>query len=116
LSIVAAGTAGRVLGHASGLESRNGNILSKTYTRAELQADIIDLIRSEIQDKTTVLTMSTPRDQVEIDSIDIVETIFKIEEKYDISVNLPLDAKFETVGDLVTALMGCFPAGQITDA
>jgi acyl carrier protein len=116
LSIVVTGTPSQIFVPGSALESRNGNILSNTYTRAGLQADIIELIRSEIQDKSTVLTMSTPRDQVEIDSIDIVETIFKIEEKYAISVNLPLDAKFETVGDLVTALMACFPPGQITDA
>lgn len=88
----------------------------KTYRRAELEAEIIQLIQSEVQGKSDVLTMSTPRDAVAIDSIDIVETIFKIEERYKVSVTLPLDAKFETVGDLVNALISCFPSGQISDA
>jgi acyl carrier protein len=74
-----------------------------------LDRRIIEFIQKEIQDKSVVLTRETRREDVAIDSIDIVNVVFAIEEEYDIEVNLTPDAKFETVGELIDTLVGFIP-------
>ncbi|NLH83662.1 MAG: acyl carrier protein [Phyllobacteriaceae bacterium] len=80
--------------------------------RAELERRIIGFIQKEIQDKSAVLTRDTRREDVAIDSIDVVNVIFALEETFDVEIDLPTDAKFETVGDLVDRLIGFLPEGE----
>ena len=77
--------------------------------RARLEAEIIGFIAQEIQDKTAVLTRETRRDEVAIDSIDIVNVVFAVEEKYDTQVDIAPDSRFETVGDLIDKLITFIP-------
>ncbi|MBL8574601.1 MAG: acyl carrier protein [Hyphomicrobiaceae bacterium] len=81
--------------------------------RTAIETQIIDFIRAEIQNKSAVLTMATRRDEVEIDSIDIVQVIFNLEEKYGIEVNLSPNTQFETVGELVDALIAFIPEEKL---
>ncbi len=74
-----------------------------------LDRRIIEFIQKEIQDKSVVLTRETRREDVAIDSIDIVNVVFAIEEEFDIEVNLTPDAKFDTVGELIDTLTGFIP-------
>ena len=76
---------------------------------SDLEQQIITFIQKEVQDKSAVLTRDTRRDEVAIDSIDVVNVVFAVEEKYDIEVDLTPDAKFETVGELVDALISFIP-------
>ena len=80
--------------------------------RLELESDIIALIQGEIQDKLAILTRDTRRDEVEIDSIDIINVIFAVEEKYSTSVSFTSDSQFVTVGDLVDALIAFIPEAR----
>lgn len=75
----------------------------------EIEARIIGFIRAEIQDKSAVLTRQTRRDEVVIDSIDLVNVVFAVEEAWDTQVDLPADSQFETVGELVDALITFIP-------
>lgn len=75
----------------------------------ELEARIIGFIQTEIQDKTAVLTRATRRDEVAIDSIDIVNVVFAVEEAFDVEVNLAADSNFDTVGELVDTLIAFVP-------
>lgn len=75
----------------------------------DLEQLIISFIQKEIQDKSAVLTRDTRREDVAIDSIDVVNVVFAVEEKFDVEVDLPPDAKFETVGDLVDTLIRFIP-------
>lgn len=77
--------------------------------QTDLENRIIAFIQKEIQDKSAVLTRATRRDEVTIDSIDVVNVVFAVEEEFDVEVNLTSDAKFETVGDLVDALIAFIP-------
>lgn len=77
--------------------------------RSELELRIVSFIRKEIQDKTTVLARDSRRDEVAIDSIDVVNVIFAIEEDYDVEINLSSDTKFETVGAIVDTLISFIP-------
>ena len=76
---------------------------------SDVERRIISFIQKEIQDKTVVLTRETRREDVAIDSIDVVNVVFAIEEEFDIEVELTPDAKFTTVGDLVDALIRFIP-------
>jgi len=78
--------------------------------RLQLEARIIALLKREIQDKEAVLTRETRRDDVVIDSIDIVHVIFAVEEEFGILINLSVNAKFETVGDLLDMFISFIPA------
>lgn len=75
----------------------------------EFDNQIIALLQKEILDKDAVLTRETRRDDVAIDSIDIVNVVFAIEEKYDVEVNLTPQNRFETVGELIDALAAFIP-------
>lgn len=76
---------------------------------SDLDLQIMALLRKEIQDKDAVLTRETRRDEVAIDSIDIVNVVFAVEEKYDVEINLTPQDRFETVGDLIDALVAFIP-------
>lgn len=80
-----------------------------TSTTTDLDRQIIELLQKEMLDKSVVLTRETRRDEVSIDSIDIVNVVFAIEEKYDVEVNLTPRDRFETVGDLIDALATFIP-------
>ncbi len=76
---------------------------------SDLDLQIIALLRKEIQDKDAILTRETRRDDIAIDSIDVVNVVFAVEEKYDVEINLTPQARFETVGDLIDALVAFIP-------
>lgn len=76
---------------------------------SDLDLQIMALLRKEIQDKDAILTRETRRDEIAIDSIDIVNVVFAVEEKYDVEINLTPQARFETVGDLIDALVAFIP-------
>lgn len=80
-----------------------------TGTTPELDRQIIELLQKEMLDKSVVLTRETRRDEVSIDSIDIVNVVFAIEEKYDVEVELTPRDRFDTVGDLIDALAAFIP-------
>ncbi len=77
---------------------------------SDVESRIIAFIQKEIQDKSVVLTRDTRRDEVAIDSIDVVNVVFAIEEEFDVEIDLTPDAKFETVGDLIDTLISFIPA------
>jgi acyl carrier protein len=54
--------------------------------------------------------MDTPIAMLKIDSIDVIHVVFKVEEEFNATIDLPPDAKFETVGDFVRALTEFIPA------
>jgi acyl carrier protein len=72
-------------------------------------AKILGFIRSEIQDKSIEFDMNTSIEGVKIDSIDVIHVIFKVEEEFGCTVDLPQDSKFATVGDFVEALLKFIP-------
>lgn len=83
---------------------RPENAVTEEARSAAVEARIIELLQKEIQDRAAVLDRSMRRDEVAIDSIDIVNVIFALEEEFKVSVDLKPDATFETVGDLVDVL------------
>ncbi len=79
------------------------------YDRDACYAKILDFMRSEIQDKTIQFDMNTPIEGVKIDSIDVIHVIFKVEEEFGVTVDLPQESKFATVGEFVEAILKFIP-------
>lgn len=92
----------------------SANAGKTAYSRAELQAQLIEIIRSELPDKNVDVTMNTRADSIDVDSLAIIQTVFKVEEQYGITVPVATDTPFETVGDLVNKLIECFPPEKLT--
>ncbi len=79
------------------------------YDREMVCAKILEFIHSEAQDKSVAFDMTTPIETVKIDSIDVINVVFKVEEAFKVSIDLPQDSKFETIGDFVNALANFVP-------
>jgi acyl carrier protein len=78
---------------------------------ANAQTDIIAIVAKQAKIEPAMLTSETHLTDINLQSIDIVELIFAIEDKFDISVPYsPTDLtsagiSFETVGDLIQAVV-----------
>jgi acyl carrier protein len=96
-------------------KANDASAAERKFTRQELRDQLIEIIRSELPDKTVVLTMETRGDAVDIDSLAIIQTVFKVEEHFGITVPVATDTPFETVGDLVNKLIECFPPARLAD-
>lgn len=74
---------------------------------SNVEAEIMDIIAEKTSVERSKLTREARMDDLEIESLDIVEIIFAIEEKYDIEVPYNANAnneEFETVGDVIAAV------------
>ncbi len=69
-------------------------------------ADIVAMITDRISSTGDALQLSEPLDKLGLDSMQVVELIFDIEEKFDINlpVNANMDIESKTVGDLIQAV------------
>ena len=68
--------------------------------------DIVGMITDRISPIGSALQLSEPLDKLGLDSMQVVELIFDIEEKFDINlpVNANMDIDSKTVGDLIQAV------------
>ena len=69
--------------------------------------DIIEMITDRTSDTgSSTLQLSEPLDNLGLDSLQVVELIFDIEEKFNINipVNANMDIESKTIGDLIQAV------------
>jgi acyl carrier protein len=73
---------------------------------ASAAEDIVEMITGRISPTSGALQLSEPLDKLGLDSMQVVELIFDIEEKFDINlpVNANMDIESKTVGDLIQAV------------
>jgi len=73
---------------------------------ASTAEDIVEMIAGRIRPASGALQLSEPLDNLGLDSMQVVELIFDIEEKFDINlpVNANMDIQSKTVGDLIQAV------------
>ena len=68
-------------------------------------SDIVDVIAATLKRDPGSLAMDVPLDALGVDSIDVVEIVFALEEKYDIVIpfnaNMASDPAFTTLGSVV---------------
>ena len=73
---------------------------------ASVADDIIKMITDRTSHTGSTLQLSEPLDNLGLDSMQVVERIFDIEEKFNINipVNANMDIESKTVGDLIQAV------------
>jgi acyl carrier protein len=77
---------------------------------AGIESDVLDIISKQAKVDRTLLTRSTSLAELNVQSLDLVEIIFALEDKFDIEVpynaNDPSSAgvSFQNVGDVVDGI------------
>jgi acyl carrier protein len=74
---------------------------------SSVESDVFDIIAEKSAVERSKLSLDAKLKDLEIESLDVVEIVFAVEEKFDIHV--PYNAndqelEFDTVGDVVTAV------------
>ncbi len=78
-------------------------------SRNILVEHILDVIKKESPDQAVDIRMDTKIADVSIDSVDVINILFSLEDEYKVSIDLDIQAQPETVGDLVNALIEFIP-------
>ena len=74
---------------------------------ASVESDVFDIIAEQSTVDRSALTRDARLEDLEIESLDVVEIIFAIEEKFDVHVPYNANDKelqFETAGDVIDAV------------
>lgn len=74
---------------------------------ASVESDIFEIIAEKAAVEREKVVSGASLEELEVESLDVVEIIFAIEEKFDIHVPFNAndqDLEFETVGDVVKAV------------
>ena len=74
---------------------------------ADLAADVIAIIAGKVRGERRAIQLADRLEELGLESLDAVEMIFELEEKFDITI--PYNAnesrtEFDTVGDVVRAV------------
>lgn len=78
-------------------------------SRDQIIENILEIVQSESQQTGLAITMDTPVKEVGIDSVDVINILFRLEDEYGVSIDLDIQSQPETVGDLVNALIEFIP-------
>lgn len=82
---------------------------------ASLEDDIIAIVRAKTERKTVEVTPETDLLSLGLESLDIIEIIFEVEEKYDIEIpfNANADGAFDmaTVGEMIASVRAIIDRG-----
>ncbi|HXP77636.1 MAG TPA: phosphopantetheine-binding protein [Stellaceae bacterium] len=77
---------------------------------ASIESDVLDIISKQAKVERTTLTRRTSLAELNVQSLDLVEIIFALEDKFDLEVpynaNDPRSAgvKFDNVGDVIDGI------------
>ena len=74
---------------------------------ADVEREIIEILAKTCRIEASRMSAESRLDDLEVDSFDMIEAVFEIEERFDLTV--PYDAnrsgpEFETVGSIVSAV------------
>lgn len=78
-------------------------------------SDILDIVARETRLDRGLLTLDASIEALGIPSLDMVQTIFELEARYDVEIPVVSDrkdAEFSTIGDLVAHVLRSIDAAQ----
>jgi acyl carrier protein len=79
-------------------------------TRAEIERQLLDIVRQEKNIPEEKLTPETPLAEAGIDSLDALTILFAIEEQFHISIPDDKARAIKTFGDMVTVVQQLLPS------
>lgn len=80
---------------------------------SDLESEILEIIAAKAPVDRDKVTPEAKMTELELESLDVVEIIFAIEEKYDIEVPYNANSaenEFESVGDVIRSVQGLVKA------
>jgi acyl carrier protein len=83
--------------------------------RADVTATLKELLKKRARREVEGWTEETPLQETGIDSFDVIECIFELEERYGVSIDFNANdssAKLETVGDIIDLAVRSVAAGR----
>lgn len=78
-------------------------------TREKLVEHVLDIVRAEAPRQDAAINLDTSVESVNIDSIDLINILFRLEDEYKVNIEMDLQERPETVGDLINALITFIP-------
>jgi acyl carrier protein len=78
-------------------------------TREKLVEHVLDIVRSEAPRQDVAINLDTPVESVNIDSIDLINILFRLEDEYKVTIEMDIQDRPETVGELINALITFIP-------
>lgn len=79
-------------------------------SRNELIDRVLEIIRNECNDQT--LNMDTATAGLNMDSVDVINILFALEDEFKVNIELDIQTMPATVGDLVNALVEFIPHSE----
>ncbi len=80
-----------------------------TLSREELIDHILKIIQDENRDRAIEISMDMKIADVNIDSVDVISILFRLEDEYKVRIDLNFAEPPETVGELVNAIIEFIP-------
>lgn len=81
-------------------------------TREKLVEHVLDIVRTEAPRQDAAINLDTPVESVNIDSIDLINILFRLEDEYKVNIEMDIQEHPKTVGDLINTLIAFIPHDQ----
>ena len=78
-------------------------------THSELVEHVLGIVRREATQQESVINLDSRVEDVNIDSIDLINILFLLEDEYSVVIDMDIQEHVETVGDLIEALIAFIP-------
>ena len=86
--------------------------MSAKLDRDEIRRKAIEVARAELAPRPVEFDDTTPCADIDVDSIDVIQIIFRLEEEFKIEINAPPYNSFVTMGDLFDVIVESIIAGS----
>lgn len=93
------------------------NSMKPTPTPARVDLDmirrrVIDFTREELAPRQIEFDDTTPYADIDVDSIDVIQIIFRLEEEFNVEINTPSYSSVDTMGDLFDLIVESIVTGS----
>ena len=84
-----------------------------TIGDSKLTDHVLAVIKGEIPPQDIEIGMETSTSEVKIDSLDVVNILFKLEDEFRCNIEIDIHEPPKTIGDLVRSIVKFLPTGAV---
>ena len=84
----------------------NAEDIHMSSDQSSIRESIVQCLREEKPSFADKFDESTPTSEIEIDSIDVIQIVFKLEDMFQVSLDIDPSIRFETIGGMLDYLEG----------
>lgn len=78
---------------------QSSGVVSPWGDRAEIREKVVALTRAELKPRHVEFVDMTPCADIDVDSIDVIHILFRVEEEYGITIGVLSQESFTTMGE-----------------